>query len=56
MIILCGKSGSGKDTVGKELVDMGYKRVVTYTTRPMRPGELDGHQYHFVSVDKFEEL
>lgn len=53
MIVLCGKSGSGKDTIGKELINMGMQRVVTYTTRPIRKGEIDGETYHFISESKF---
>lgn len=47
MIILVGKSCSGKDTVVKELTKMGYNKIVTCTTRPPRPGEINGREYHF---------
>ena len=53
MIVLCGKSGSGKDTIGKELLNMGLRKVVTYTTRPPRKNEIDGENYHFISDGKF---
>ncbi len=58
MIILTGISGSGKTTVAKILQDHGYKRVVTYTTRPLRTedGEKDGVDYHFISEEKFLAL
>ena len=56
MVILCGKSGSGKDTIGRELEALGYKKAVTYTTRPMREGEREGIDYHFVSEEKFQEM
>ena len=56
MIALLGKSGSGKNTVLNELVQMGYKRVVSYTTRPIRDGEKDGVDYHFVSNELFSEM
>ncbi len=55
-IVLCGKSGSGKTTVGKELERLGYKKIVTYTTRPKRAGEVDGVDYHFVSEAEFQAL
>ena len=42
MIVLCGKTASGKDTIMKLLVTTGFKPVVRYTTRPIRPGEIDG--------------
>lgn len=56
MIILTGKSGSGKTTVAKELEKHGFKRTVTCTTRPKRPGEKDGVDYHFLSQAQFNKL
>ena len=53
MILLCGKSASGKDTIQKELIKMGYKSVVSYTTRPPRKGEVDGVAYNFISKEEF---
>lgn len=53
MIILVGKSCSGKDTVTKELIKMGYNKIVTCTTRPPRPGEVDGREYHFLDKMNF---
>lgn len=53
MIILVGKSCSGKDTVVKELEKMGYNKIVTCTTRPPRPGEIDGREYHFLDKMNF---
>lgn len=48
---ICGKSSSGKDTVYKRLLsDEGLKlnQLVTYTTRPIREGEVNGREYFFV--------
>ncbi len=55
---LIGKSGSGKDSIYKELMDMGLglKPVVLYTTRPMRDGETEGVEYHFIDDAEFERL
>ncbi len=55
---LLGKSGSGKDSIYKELMDMGLglKPVVLYTTRPMRDGETEGVEYHFIDDAEFEHL
>ncbi len=58
---LMGKSSSGKDTIYKELLKrekLHLKKIVLYTTRPVRAGEKDGVQYHFVddgTVRAFEE-
>jgi len=56
MIVLVGASGSGKSSVAKELEKRGYSRVVTYTTRPMRDGEKDGVDYHFLSDEDFDAI
>lgn len=57
MIVILGESSSGKTTLAKMFVDANpkYKKVVTYTTRPMRDGEVDGVDYHFISQEKFDE-
>lgn len=52
IIILCGKAGSGKDTIVKELCEdypNKFTRVVSYTTRPPREGEKEGIDYHFIN-------
>ena len=57
LTILAGKTCSGKDTIKKILVDQyGYEPIVTYTTRPMRPGEKQHETYHFVSTNKFLQM
>ncbi len=57
MIILVGESASGKSSIERYLVDnYGYKKIVTYTTRQPRNGEVDGIDYHFIDVDKFKSL
>lgn len=46
-----GKSATGKDTLYQELIsdeELKLKPVILYTTRPMREGEIDGTNYHFV--------
>lgn len=53
ILLLCGKSCSGKDFLKRELLKLGYEGVVTYTTRPPREGEEDGVAYHFVSNEEF---
>ena len=54
--ILVGKSASGKDTMLKKMLKEGYEPIVSYTSRPMRDGETDGVEYHFVSKQRFLEL
>lgn len=47
---IMGKSSSGKDHIYKALLkksDLNLKRIVPYTTRPMRDGEKEGVEYHF---------
>lgn len=53
MLIIIGKTASGKDTVVKELVKNGYHKMVTYTTRPIRIGEIPGVSYHYISNNEF---
>jgi len=54
MIILIGESASGKSTIEKELVTNGYKKIISYTTRPIRKNEIDGVDYHYISVEEFK--
>lgn len=54
-----GKSSSGKDTIFKKLLgdeELGLQTIVGYTTRPMRQGETEGVEYHFVSEQQMEQL
>lgn len=56
LVILSGPSGVGKDTVIEAWRNRNHRiqRVVAYTTRAPREGEVDGDDYHFVSVPEFE--
>jgi guanylate kinase len=56
LIALVGHSASGKSTIERLLVDMGYKRIISYTTRPMRKGEVHGEDYIFISDEEFDVL
>lgn len=53
MILIAGKTATGKDTIVKELLSRGYQKVVTYTTRDKRIGEIEGNTYHFISEEDF---
>ncbi|MFV0362112.1 MAG: guanylate kinase [Suipraeoptans sp.] len=57
IFFLCGKSSSGKDTLYKHIKELKpeLRPVVLYTTRPIREGEKDGVEYHFVSDSKLLE-
>lgn len=54
LVVITGKTCSGKDTVVKNLVKQGFKKIVTYTTRPKRKFEVDGKDYHFISEEDFK--
>lgn len=56
MIVLVGESGCGKSSIEKEIVQLGYNKIVTYTTRPMRAEDIDGETYHFVSEEQFNNM
>ena len=55
-IILTGKSGTGKDTILNKLVEKGYSPTVSVTSRPKRPNEVDGKDYHFVTKEEFKMM
>ena len=58
LIVISGASGVGKGTVlgimMKKRKDLSFS--VSATTRPPRPGEIDGVHYYFISREKFEEM
>jgi len=55
MVVISGPSGSGKSTICKKLLeDPRIVFSVSATTRKMRPGEVDGRDYHFISVEDFK--
>ena len=56
---IIGKSSTGKDTLYQRLLeqeDLALKQIVSYTTRPIRAGEIEGMEYHFCSQQTKEEL
>jgi len=58
LLVLSSPSGAGKTTITRALVkrDRNLKLSVSATTRPRRPGELDGKHYHFVTRKKFAAM
>jgi guanylate kinase len=58
LFVLSSPSGAGKSTVARKLLasDDNLAMSVSATTRPPRPGEVDGVDYHFVTLDRFREM
>src|SRR6187549_3710158 len=58
LFVLSSPSGAGKSTIARKLLaaDPGLEMSVSYTTRPIRPGERDGVDYHFVDRDTFKDM
>ena len=58
MFILSSPSGAGKTTIARRLLreDGAIRLSVSVTTRPIREGEVDGRDYHFVSQTEFERM
>lgn len=55
LIVISGPSGAGKDSVIQRMKERGlpFHFVVTATTRPRRPNEVDGRDYWFISKEEF---
>lgn len=56
---IMGKSSSGKDSIYRQLEadqELGLRRLVIYTTRPIRDGEENGREYFFVDENKLKEF
>lgn len=61
IFVLSGPSGSGKTTLAKKVVASGalkkkFVKSISYTTRPIRPGETSGKDYFFISRERFRQL
>ena len=58
LIVLSSPSGAGKSTISRMLLaaDDEVRMSVSATTRPMRPGEVDGRDYHFVDDAAFQKM
>ncbi|MCS6844182.1 MAG: guanylate kinase [Caldilineales bacterium] len=58
LVILSGPSGVGKDAVMARMRELGvpFYQVITAATRPRRPNEQDGVDYHFVSLERFAQM
>ena len=54
-----GKSATGKDTIYQKLLTeskLELKRIIPYTTRPIREGEVEGREYHFCTEEDVQRL
>ncbi len=59
LVIVSSPSGAGKTTLTRRLLAEHAPRLVfsvSHTTRPIRPGEVDGRDYHFVSPAEFQSM
>jgi len=58
LVVISGPSGVGKDTVLDQMKQRGspFHFVVTATTRPIRPGEVEGEDYFFVEEQEFLDM
>ena len=58
LFVLSSPSGAGKSTIARLLLEAEPQlgMSVSATTRPIRPGEVDGHDYRFVDVDRFRQM
>ena len=58
MLVMSSPSGAGKSTLSRRLLadDKDVRMSVSGTTRPERPGEVDGTDYFFLAHDKFSQM
>ena len=58
MLVLSSPSGAGKTTITRKLLerDDNLRISVSVTTRPRRPGEVDGRDYHFIDAARYGEM
>ena len=55
ILILIGKTSSGKTLIKEKLIENGFIGITTYTSRPMRKGEKQDVTYHFISEEDFKQ-
>lgn len=56
ILAIMGRTASGKNAIGNALKELyGYEEMVSYTTRPIREGETDGIDYHFLTMEECQK-
>ena len=55
ILILIGKTSSGKTLIKEKLTEKGFNGITTYTSRPMRKGEQQDVTYNFISEEDFNQ-
>jgi guanylate kinase len=58
LVVVSGPSGEGKDAALRRMRELNYPFhfLVTNTTRPKRPNEVDGRDYHFITKEQFDAM
>lgn len=56
IFLLIGKSGCGKSTLADMLSSYGYSQLPSFTTRPMREGEVNGKDHTFITNEMFHHM
>jgi guanylate kinase len=57
LFIISGPAGAGKNGIIQAVIEaLGAERIITTSTRPIRPTETEGRPYYFVSKEKFQEM
>lgn len=56
ILLISGETASGKDTLAKLLQTKGLKTCCSYTTRPIRPSEINHREHHFISDKEADEI
>jgi len=55
-IVLVAPGAGGKDYLRSKFIEKGFAPSISYTTRPPRPGEVNGKDYHFIDHDTFQKM
>ena len=57
LIIPMGKTGTGKDTIARFILDRSFiLPIISYTTRPIRNGEVDGREHWFITDEEMNHI